>query len=41
MYIVLLTTSGWPSWPRSAPVEKDQTCLSLLTLLVLIWFSEL
>src|SRR5580658_63607 len=35
------TTIGCPSWPRSVPVDCDQTIFSLLTLPALISFSGL
>src|SRR5580658_3134966 len=35
------TTIGCPSWPRSVPVDCDQTIFSLLTLLALISLSGL
>ena len=35
------TTTGWPSWPRSAPVDCDQTICSLPTLSVLMSLSAL
>lgn len=39
--IVLPTTSGPPSCPRSTPVENDQAALRVFTLSVLIAFSKL
>ena len=38
-YIMLPTTSGEPSWPRSTPVEKVQATWRFLTLEALIWSS--
>ncbi len=40
-YITLPTTSGLPSWPRSVPVENDQTGRSSPTLAVVICLSGL
>jgi len=41
MYIVLLTTRGWPSWPPRTPVEKLQMGRSWGALDVVIYVREL
>ena len=38
-YMMLPTTSGEPSWPRSTPVENVHATFRFLTLSRLIWFS--
>ena len=38
-YMMLPTTSGEPSWPRSTPVENVQATFRFLTLSRLIWSS--
>ena len=40
-YIVESTTSGCPSWPRSAPVENDHTWVRFATLSAVMSSSEL
>jgi hypothetical protein len=40
-YITFPTTSGLPSWPRSTPVENDQTGRSPPTLALVICSSGL
>jgi hypothetical protein len=35
------TTSGWPSYPRSVPVDMDQAIRSLEAFVLLICFREL
>src|SRR6185312_2789595 len=36
-----VVTIGWPSWPRSAPVDCDQIICRCFTFFVLIWVSLL
>ena len=38
---VARSTTGWPSWPRSAPVDCDQIICSLSTLSVLMSLRSL
>jgi hypothetical protein len=40
-YIVLSTTSGCPSWPRSTPVENAQAARRFFTLSAVICRSSL
>ena len=40
-YIMLPTTSGWPSCPRSVPVDMVHATFSLPAFWLLIWFSLL
>src|SRR5262249_24633917 len=40
-YIVVPTTKGAPSWPRSAPVENVQATFNFLTLSAVIWLRLL
>jgi hypothetical protein len=40
-YITFPMTSGFPSCPRSVPVDIVHAAFSCLTLLVVIWFSGL
>ena len=40
-YIVVPTTSGWPSCPCSTPVEKVQATFRFLTFAVVICVSGL
>src|ERR1700733_6744814 len=40
-YIMLPTTSGWPSCPRSVPVDMVQATFSFPAFLLVIWVNLL